>query len=159
MEFIILFNDVSISPLFIFIPCIILYKHSYLHLLHCTWVRCLRSCIEDLSHGFLANWWLVHNQFMGLGSPLEVVVHHLLIRGMTSLGHWDKFPMVRSLVCMVAYWTWLMVSYDFRLSSSYDFTKLLHCVVSQPWENIKFLLKLVMPLTYEWDHKLIIYSL
>ena len=52
-----------------------------------------------------------------------------------------------------------MVSYDLRLSSSHDFTKLFHYVVSQPWENIKFVLKLVVALTYEWDCKLIIYFL
>ena len=37
--------------------------------------------------------------------------------------------------------------------------KLLHCIVSHPWENIKLVLKLVVALTYGWDRKLIIYSL
>ena len=37
---------------------------------------------------------------MGLGNPLEVVVHHLLIGGMASLGYWDGFPMVNTLVCV-----------------------------------------------------------
>ena len=69
---------------------------------------------------------------MGLGKPLEVVVYHFLIGGMTSLGYWDKFPMVSALVCMVTHWIGPMVSYDLRLSSSLDLTKLLHCVVSQP---------------------------
>ena len=134
-----LFNGVPISLLSILIPCIALYEHSYLHLLHCTWLRCIRSCTEDLSHGFLANRWLVHNRFMGLGNPLEVVVHHLLIGGMAGLGY--------------------QVSHDLRLSSSHDLTKPLHCVASQPWENIKLVLKLAMTLTYKWDQKLIIYSL
>ena len=67
---------------------------------------------------------------MDLGNLLEVVVHRLLIRGMTSLGYWDKFPLVSALVCMVTHWTGLMVSHDLRLSSSHDLTKLLHCVVS-----------------------------
>ena len=96
---------------------------------------------------------------MGLDNSLEAVVHHLLIGGMTSLGYWDEFPMVSALVCMVAYWTKPMVSYDLRLSSSHDLTKLFHCVVSQPWENIEHVIKLVVVLTYEWDHKLIIYFL
>nr|CAN66007.1 hypothetical protein VITISV_006818 [Vitis vinifera] len=32
--------------------------------------------------------------FMGLGNPLAVVVHHLLIEGITGLGYRDGFPMV-----------------------------------------------------------------
>ena len=39
------------------------------------------------------------------------------------------------------------VSHDLRLSSSHD--KLLHCVISQPWENIEFVLKLVVGPTGE----------
>ena len=35
---------------------------------------------------------------MGLGNPLEAVVHHLVIGGMTCLGYWDGFPMVSALV-------------------------------------------------------------
>ena len=35
---------------------------------------------------------------MDLGSPVETVVHHLLIRGMTCLGRWDGFSMVSVLV-------------------------------------------------------------
>ncbi|KAL6331398.1 hypothetical protein AAG906_011335 [Vitis piasezkii] len=42
---------------------------------------------------------------MGLGNPLEVVVHHLLIGGMAGLSHLDGFPMVSALVCMVTHWT------------------------------------------------------
>ena len=38
---------------------------------------------------------------MGLGNPLEVVLYHLLIRGMASLGYRHGFPMVSVLVCMV----------------------------------------------------------
>ena len=69
---------------------------------------------------------------MGLGNPLEVVVHHLPIRGMVGLGYQDGFPMVSALVCMVTHWIGPMVSHDLRLSSSHDLAKLLHCVVSQP---------------------------
>ena len=125
-----LFNNVIVSLLSIFIPCIILYEHFCLYLLHCTWLRCITSCTEDLSQRFLANRWLVHNQFMGLGNPLEVVVHYLLTGGMASLGYQDEFPMVSALVCMVTHWTWPMVSRDLRLSSSHDLIKLLHCIVS-----------------------------
>ena len=69
---------------------------------------------------------------MGLGNPLEVVVHRLLIGGMAGLGYQDGFPMVCALVCMVTHWTGPMVRHDLRLSSSHDFTKLLYCVISQP---------------------------
>ena len=154
-----LFNNIPNSLLSILIPCIILYEHSCPHLLHCMWLRCIRSCTEDLSLGFLANRWLVHNRFMDLGNPLQFLVHHLLIGRMTGLDYWDGFPMVSALVYMVAHWIRPILSYDLRLSSSHDSTKLLHCIVSQPWENIKLVLKLAMTLTYGWDHKLFIYSL
>ena len=35
---------------------------------------------------------------MGLGNPLAVVVHYLLIKGITGLGYQDGFPMVSALV-------------------------------------------------------------
>ena len=124
-----LFNDVLVSLLSILIPCIILYKHSSLHILHYTWLRCIRSCIEDLSDGFLANRWLVHNRFVGLSHPLEVVVHHILIGGMTGLGYWDESLIVSALVCMVTHWRRPKVNHDLRLSNSYDLTKLFHYVV------------------------------
>ena len=69
---------------------------------------------------------------MGLGNPLEVVVQHLLIGRITSLGHRDGFPIVSALVCILTHWIRPMVSHDLRLSSSHDLTKLLHYVVSQP---------------------------
>ena len=154
-----LFNDVLVSLLFILIPYMISYEQSCLYLLYCMWLRCISSCIGNLSHGFRANRWLVHNRFMGLGNPLEVVVHHLLIGGIAGFGYQDEFPMVSTLVCMVTHWTGPTVNHDLSLSSSHDLTKLLHCVVSQPWENIDFVLKLAMTLIYGWDCKLIIYSL
>ena len=123
------------------------------------WFKCLKSCIENLSHWFLANRWLVHNWFIDLGNSLDVVVHHLLIGGMVGFGHRNEFPMVSALVCMITHWTWPMMSHDLRLSSSHDLTKLLHYVVSQSWDNIEFMLKLLVTLTYGWDCKLIIYFL
>ena len=69
---------------------------------------------------------------MGLGNPLEVVVHYLLIGGIVGLSYRDEFPMVSALVCIVTHWTRPTVSHDLRLSISHDLTKLLHCVVSQP---------------------------
>ena len=52
-----------------------------------------------------------------------------------------------------------MVSHDITLLNIHDFTKLLRCIVSQPLENIEFVQKLLMALTYGWDPKVIIYSL
>ena len=69
---------------------------------------------------------------MGLGNSLEVVVHHLLIGRMVGLRYRDGFPMVSALKCMVTHRTGPMVSYNLRLSSSHNLTKLLHCIVSQP---------------------------
>ena len=40
---------------------------------------------------------------MDLGNPFKVVVHYLLIRGMTGLDHRDRVPMVSSQVCMVVH--------------------------------------------------------
>ena len=40
---------------------------------------------------------------MGLGNPLEDVVHYLLIGGMISLGRQDEFLMVSVLVCIVTH--------------------------------------------------------
>ena len=59
--------------------------------------------MEDLSHGFLASRWFVHSKFVDLVNLFKVVVHHLLIRGMTSLGRQDGIPMVSALVFMVTY--------------------------------------------------------
>ena len=141
-----LFNDIPISLLFILIPYITLYEHSYLHLLHCTRLGCIGT--KDLSHGFLANRWLVHSQFMSLGNPLEIVVHYLLILGIVGLSYRDEFPMVSALVCMVTHWIRPTLSHDLRLSSSPNLTKLLHFVSSQPWENIELVQNLVVDFTY-----------
>ena len=51
---------------------------------------------------------------------------------MISLNHWDEIHIVSSLVCMVTHRTGLTISHDIKLLGSHDFTKLLHCIVSQP---------------------------
>ena len=79
----------------------VFFNHFGLYPFHCMWLGCISSFIEDSSHGFLASRWLVHNRFVGIGNLLEFVVHYLLIRGMVGLRHWDGFPMVSILVCMV----------------------------------------------------------
>ena len=35
---------------------------------------------------------------MDLGNSVKIVVHHLIIGGMTCFGHRDEFPMVSALV-------------------------------------------------------------
>ena len=57
--------------------------------------------------------------------------------------------MMSALVYMVTHWIRPILSHDIRLSSCYDFTKLLQYVVSQPLENIELVLKLVVTLTYK----------
>ena len=114
-----LFDDILGSFLSILIPCIILYGHSSLPFLHCTWLECINSCTKDLSHGFLVNRWLVENRFMCLGNPLEVVVHHLLSEGWLVLAIMMCFHGECTSVCIVTHWTGPTVSHDWRLSSSH----------------------------------------
>ena len=57
---------------------------------------------------------------MGLGNPLEVVMHHLLIGGMVGLSYQDGFLMVNVLVCMVTHWIKPRVNHDVRLSGFND---------------------------------------
>ena len=69
---------------------------------------------------------------MDLSYLFEALVHYRLIRGIVGFCYQDRVPMVSALVCMVAHWIRPIVSHDIRLSSSHDFTKLLHCIISQP---------------------------
>ena len=45
---------------------------------------------------------------------------------------------------------------DTRLSW---FTNLLYCIDSQLWKNIELVMMSLVTLTYEWDSKMVIYSL
>ena len=65
-------------------------------------------------------------------------MYYLLIRGMTSLGLQNGVPIVCTLMCMFTLRIGPTVSHDIRLSSSYDFTKLLHYIVF----NIEIILTL-----------------
>ena len=56
-----------------------------------------------------------HRWIMGLDNLLKVVVYHLLIGGMVSLGYRDGLPIVSALVCIVTLWIGLIVSHDLRL--------------------------------------------
>ena len=127
--------------------------------MHCTWLECIRSYRKIQVFGSFASRWLFHSQFHRFKQSIRNLVYYLLIERMTGLCHQDVFPIMIVLLCMVTYWIEPMMSHDLRLSSNHDFTKLLHCIISQPWDNIEFVLKLVVILTYAWDCKLIIYSL
>ena len=120
-------------------------------ILHCTWLVCIRSWMEDPSHKFLISRWFVHSWFMDLSDPFDAIVYYLLIGGMTSLDNRDKVPMVSTLLCIVTHYIGPMVSHDTRLFSSHNFTKLLYYIVSQLWEHIKLVTKLVVTLIYRWD--------
>ena len=52
---------------------------------------------------------------MDLGNLVETIVHCLLIGEMTCISLRDGFSMVSALVCMVTYWTGLMVNRNIRL--------------------------------------------
>ena len=53
---------------------------------------------------------------MDLGNLVETIVHHLEVRGMAGLDHWDRVPIVSALVCTVTHWIIPMVTYDISLS-------------------------------------------
>ena len=59
--------------------------------------------MEILSYGLLANRLFVHNWFIDLNNPFEIVVHHLLIGGMTSFSHLDGVSIISVLICMVTH--------------------------------------------------------
>ena len=40
--------------------------------------------MENLSHAFFASKWFVHNRFVDLGNPFEVVVHHFFVENPRS---------------------------------------------------------------------------
>ena len=79
-------------------------EHLNLHHLDYTGLKCIRSCIENLSHSFFTSWWVVHSQFINLGNPSKTIVHYLLSGGMTYIGNQDRVSIVNSLVCMVKHW-------------------------------------------------------
>lgn len=68
---------------------------------------------------------------------------------MDGFSHQAEFFMVDVLVYMVIHWTKPKASHNVKLSNNHDFTKLFHCIVSQHWENIEFVPKLLITLTYE----------
>ena len=79
---------------------------------------------------------------MDLGNLVEIVVHYLLIGGMTYLDCRDEFLMVSALVYVMHIrqdLQWIMTQ-GYQLSW---FTKLLYYVDPQPWEDIELVKKLI----------------
>ena len=103
----------------LYIYIYICYTFSFLYFIHvCINIylsiqHCITCIVHDLSAlgvvlkskslGFLTSLWVVYNWFINLGNPFEIVVHYLLIRGMTCLDQQDEFPMMSVVVCMVTH--------------------------------------------------------
>ena len=86
---------------FLFIIPFALIGYSIIHAphhLHCIWLGCIKSCVEDSIHGFLIEWWVAQNMFMNLLNPYEIIVYYLRIGRITFLAHGDGFPMASALV-------------------------------------------------------------
>ena len=77
---------------------------------------------------------------------------------MTFLGHHSGFPIVSALVYMVTHRISLRINHVNNYQVSW-FIKLLCCKGCQLWENIELGMKSLVALTYEWDPKVVIYSL
>ena len=97
-SFINLFIYVSWFPLNISFLLIDYLSIHTLHHLHYTWLRYIRNFIEDPSHRFLVEWWVVHSWFMDLGYSSKTIVYYLLIGEIACLGCRDDFHMVNVLV-------------------------------------------------------------
>ena len=94
---------------------------------------------------------------MDLGNLVKIVVHHLLIEGMTCLDRWDGFPMVstQTYVMHTGQDLWWIMTQDYKLSW---FTKLLYCMDSQPWRILSQCQNQQETLTYRWNLKVVIYA-
>lgn len=71
---------------------------------------------------------------------------------MTSLSYWDEVSLVSILVYTITYQIGPMVTNDVRLLGSY------YTILSlNPWENIEFIPKFVVTLTFKWDPRVNIF--
>ena len=111
-SFINLFIYVSRFPMISFALISYLSIHTPYHL-HCTWLGSTKGYTEDLSYGFLIEWWAVHSQFMNLSNPSKTIVHYLLLRVMTYHSRLDDFLMMSA---YDANWTEPTNNHDIRLS-------------------------------------------
>ena len=48
---------------------------------------------------------------MDLGNLIKTILHYLLIRGVTYLGHRDGFPMTSALLYMITHWIGTMINH------------------------------------------------
>ena len=53
--------------------------------------------------GSLQDLWFVHGWLMDLDNPFEIIIHYLLIGGMTCLSLWDEIFKVSALVYMITH--------------------------------------------------------
>ena len=91
-------------------------KHTHSYLLHCTWLMCIRSCIEATSHGFLVSRYVIHNQFMDLGNLVKTVI--ILPPNWKDDLSWSSGWVSHGKCTNVcdAHWTRTIVNHDIRLS-------------------------------------------
>ena len=88
-----------------------LFEYSNLHQLHCTWFECIRSCTKHPSYRFFTGWWVSQLVYI-LKQSIEIIIHYLIIRWITCLGHRNEFPIVSALVCMIIHWIGAMMNHD-----------------------------------------------
>ena len=93
--------------------------------------------MKDPSYRFLASKWFVHNCFVNLSNPFDVVVHYLFIRGMIYLDYQDRVLMVSTLV-------WWVIIYNVRLLGSHNSLSCYIVLSSQPWEDTELVPKSII---------------
>ena len=99
-----------------------------------------------------------HYRFMELDNSSEAAVYHLLIEGITCLDHQDSFLMTSALMYMVTYYIGLMVNHDinYQIIMIHQST-MLHGLSTL--KEYKLVMRSSMVFAYEWDLKVVIYSL
>ena len=124
---------ILVSLLFIIFHALYLMSILVWHFLYCTWFKCIRSYLEDLNHGFLANRFFVYSWFMDLDNPFKVLVNYFIIGEMTDLGHQDGVPIMSALVYMATCtldntysWSW----HNIIESSWLHQVAILYCVLT-----------------------------
>nr|CAN71268.1 hypothetical protein VITISV_034624 [Vitis vinifera] len=82
----------------------------------------LENLVDPFTKTLIAKVFVGHKD--STGYSLEVVVHYILIGGMTGLSYWDGFPMVGAPVWMVAYWIGPIWDVESTLELNYEGTNI-----------------------------------